>query len=433
MISHQNLNAFLWYGYLPRASTRYLDPIIQDEAYCYSLKGYLSKIGLEKTVRQGDQILRKVFKNQLLLAQGLQIVPLSGGLDSRLILAHLIDAGLQEQIIAVTYGTPGTLDYEIPKLVAKHLKVKHELFDLTKLKIEESDLKFAYVSGATWVELITAYYNHMLKNNFGSQPVTYWSGFLGGEIAGSHYLPGHESLSWNQARQVFVNYNKCNRKENKSLCDTKFLPDSSLPQTPFIDNNNIISYPEQLDLAIRQSAWINKAVVGNFNNVLTPFTDPDWVRFMLCAPLFLRSGCKLYHQIMLYQFSKLFSIKTKSVPSRYLVTNLNWKILNVYKKIQKKTAIALGYFHAKTTKNLNSSINYIDFVQAYREREDFIALAETAINQLEKFGIIDWFDPYSILERHIQGTEDLSQEIQLLTSLAYNLKFQEQNCMGIDT
>ena len=41
------------------------------------------------------------------------MVPLSGGLDSRTILAALLEAGLKDRITTVTYGTPGTWDYDI--------------------------------------------------------------------------------------------------------------------------------------------------------------------------------------------------------------------------------------------------------------------------------------------------------------------------------
>ena len=65
---------------------------------------------------------------------GTHIVPLSGGLDSRAILAGLLDRGLKDQIIATTYGTPGTYDYDIGCRVAKKIGVKHKAFDLSTCK-----------------------------------------------------------------------------------------------------------------------------------------------------------------------------------------------------------------------------------------------------------------------------------------------------------
>lgn len=64
------------------------------------------------------------------------VVPLSGGLDSRAILAELLDRGLRKNIITVTFGTPGTLDYEIGAYVARKARVYHENIDLTKVEVK---------------------------------------------------------------------------------------------------------------------------------------------------------------------------------------------------------------------------------------------------------------------------------------------------------
>lgn len=430
MLNREKLNAFLWFCFIPESSTRFLQPIIEDEAHCYNLRKWLLAKCEQQAIVEGARVLQQVFDRNLSPSHGLQVVPLSGGLDSRLILAYLVEAGLREQIVAVTFGTPGTLDYEIPKIIAKHTGVRHELIDLTALSLDKEKLEYAYRFGATWIDLITAYYNYMLQEYFGEQ-ATYWSGFLGGELAGSHYAPGHEHLSWQEAKNVFVEFNRWCKRGHTPLPESDFLPQDMLPENPIIANNNVVSYPEQLDFAIRQTSWIHKAVVGRFVNTQIPFADPEWIRFILSAPLNLRNECKLYRHIALYQFPKLFRIKTKSVPSRYLVVPGSVRYKRYALRRYGQIARLLG-FSTSSKAGINEGLNYIDFAQAYRSREDFRKLAQESISCLEESEFINWLNPMSLLERHLQNGEDLSQEIQLLISLDMNLQLQQQNSLHTD-
>lgn len=72
---------------------------------------------------------------------------LSGGLDSRAILGGLISAGLKDSIVTVTFGTPGTYDFDIGKKIATELGIKHELIDLTS--VEMTSTFFEGVSKST--------------------------------------------------------------------------------------------------------------------------------------------------------------------------------------------------------------------------------------------------------------------------------------------
>ena len=66
----------------------------------------MCQTGEQGCVVEGGRVLRYAFERQMHSAPGAQVVPVSDGLDSRLILAHLIEAGFRDQIVAVIYGTP---------------------------------------------------------------------------------------------------------------------------------------------------------------------------------------------------------------------------------------------------------------------------------------------------------------------------------------
>ena len=155
--------------------------------------------------------------------------------------------GIKERIITVSFGTPGTFDYEIGISLAKKFNLRHKAFDLTQIKIEEKSLIETAENGSSWTFIIDAFYNSLICKEFGKDSV-YWSGFMGDNLAGSH-LPKQPSDNWEEAKIFFI---KCNKfiKSTKSI-PKDYNPEKNLPLNPLIDKS-IISYDDQLDICFRQ-------------------------------------------------------------------------------------------------------------------------------------------------------------------------------------
>jgi asparagine synthase (glutamine-hydrolysing) len=60
------------------------------------------------------------------------LLSLSGGLDSRLILAEMLRSFTPAQFRTMTYGTPGSFDYEISRLIADRYGLRHRSIDLSR-------------------------------------------------------------------------------------------------------------------------------------------------------------------------------------------------------------------------------------------------------------------------------------------------------------
>ncbi|QEH32400.1 Carboxyethyl-arginine beta-lactam-synthase [Aquisphaera giovannonii] len=60
------------------------------------------------------------------------LLSLSGGLDSRLILVEMLRHLAPGQFRTMTYGTPGSFDYEIARLIASRRGLRHRSFDLSR-------------------------------------------------------------------------------------------------------------------------------------------------------------------------------------------------------------------------------------------------------------------------------------------------------------
>ena len=277
MINENNIDSFLHYGYLPFPSEKQNERIINWNNQLQNINAHLKNTKSEtELVEQGIIALKKAFTN---IENGIHILPLSGGLDSRTILGGLLYAGLKKQIIAVTFGTPGTSDFEIGKILADKLGLRHKIFDLTKLKLDQEELERIAASDNLWTLLYDKFYNYQICKYFGKDCI-YWSGFLGDALSGAH-LPKTKSLNWRVAKRYFADRNRL----VKSICLTSqhYNPVNDLPDKPLI-SSEYINFDLQLDLAIRQEYYIRNTVTFKNYDYRVPFQDPNWMNFILSVP-----------------------------------------------------------------------------------------------------------------------------------------------------
>ena len=120
-----NLNSFLTLGY-------FLDYQNQDIKIDVSNinKGQYKNISEQELIDIGSQLWRDSISHNFELNQK-HLVPISGGLDSRAILAGLLEHTEAKNIYTYTFGTPNTLDYDVGSYIAKKLGTNHTSFDLT--------------------------------------------------------------------------------------------------------------------------------------------------------------------------------------------------------------------------------------------------------------------------------------------------------------
>jgi hypothetical protein len=420
-IDYNKLNSFLHLCYLPEASTDLLKPIIEDIDLFREQKKWQRNLSTDKLIKEGCKILNEIFRDTIPDDEAEHILPLSGGLDSRVILAYLIKVGLKKNITAVTYGVPGTYDFDIGKIVADFAGVKHMAFNLDLVEVKRKNLIYTCETGGAWTHLPHSYYNRLAVENCGTEPY-YWSGYLGGVVTGGHYKQGYEFINWNDAKSLFWNLNRREKKLNIDLTDTQFDNSSVLPDKPFIEDAKLVSYPEQLDLCIRQNGFIKKQVVKYAPKVNIPFAHPAWIKFMLASPPEARLNCELYKSILKSLFPDLFSLPTKHLKGKSLFEHKKpirrSYIVNSFAKI--KDLLKPGYRKAK------NNLNYIDGSQAYRKREDYISLANESISFLSKKNVIPWLNPISLWKQHCNGTLDIPYAIATLISLEVSLWFSSQ-------
>src|SRR5690606_13344802 len=241
MTKEDNLNSFLSLGY-------FLDYKNEDVSFDFSeipiLKEELSLLSEQDLFLECKKRWFTTFEK--LYERGNHVVPISGGLDSRAILATLLEFVSADKIATYTFGTPGTYDYEIGKLVAKKIGTNHTQFSFndyvfsTEKEIEVSKRidHQTFLFHHPPIEKI----ENMFKNDF------IWSGYILDVLAGSYYSSGESDF-------ILAKKNTFDKDSfNKSIILSKPNTNIHLNYEPpnLLLDPEILSYKEQITLVNRQ-------------------------------------------------------------------------------------------------------------------------------------------------------------------------------------
>ena len=105
---------FLRFGYYPRNISTIVNPINYDIKQSFDIEELLN---LFKKIISTSCINKKIK------------IPLSGGFDSRFLLAICLDLFSKDNIELYTWGSKDTFDFKIPAIISKKLKLNHFFSD----------------------------------------------------------------------------------------------------------------------------------------------------------------------------------------------------------------------------------------------------------------------------------------------------------------
>jgi hypothetical protein len=410
------LNTFLYFGYLPVTDP---SPFPFDVPPEIEERDPSASSDVQRLVDQGRAAFNAVFDDLVSRGTGrdTHVVPLSGGLDSRAILGGLLDRLDASRIHTATVGVPGTLDFEIGRTVARAFGVSHEAIDLSGVPWDHGGLlRFAQACGR-WVPLFQPYLLHQVRASFGGD-ATYWSGFMGDPLSGSHLGPS-DSPEWTEAVARFVGRNRSSLSVR--LAPPGFQPESTLPTAPLADPRTL-SYDEQLDFALRQQCYVRPVVLLPGFEYETPFLHPAWVSYALRLPRRYRVSQLLYKEILKQTYPRLFSLPTKTcfgLPLGASAWRVRWhrNVLGARKAVRRVFPAGARSVHPMA--------NYLDFDRALREREDLKSVVRDSIQALKRRGVINWIDVSEIWNQHQRGAANHAGALLLLASLEIILQARE--------
>src|SRR5690606_8989096 len=232
---------------------------------------------------------------------------------------------------------------------------------------------------------------------------------------GSHFQKSFVRMTYAEAKRYFLQFNRWATLPGADVLENAISLEAMLPEEPLIADSAVLTYPEQLDLSIRQSAWIRRGVVAPEVDSRLPFADPDWMRYMLAVQPEGRAGCAVYHRIMHERFPEIFSIRTKSVSGGYIAPNPLGAT-----RVFLERALRAGLRRLGCTLR-SQTLNYIDFDAAFRDRADFRLLAQTMVSNLDASGTAPWIKIGDIYVDHLAGRLRAGHLMQTLVSLDVGL------------
>ncbi|MGE3591197.1 MAG: asparagine synthase-related protein [Arcobacter sp.] len=397
-MSQQNLNSFLKLGYFLDYKNENISidvSNIDNQKYQDASENELIDIGSK---------LWKESINSNFQSNQKHLVPISGGLDSRAILAGLLEHTEAKNIYTYTFGTPNTLDYDVGNYVAKKLGTNHTSFDLTQYIFNQNELEDI----SKRVDFQTILFHHaptweVDKKFEGCQN---WCGFMGDPLAGSK-LSNEPTLSLDVVKKQFIKKNSY----VSSIDLTNGMNFEELIEATLIDNS-LLTLDEQLDFQNRQTKYIAPHVLMQGYEYKTPFLHQPWVDFMLSVPNSFRKDQSLYKNILLHAFPKEFSYKTKTNIGLPLGVSKNAIFAKrVIDKILRITKLSSG-----------KSINYLDFNEKIRTKKDLKDVIRTNVIDLKSRDIIDWIDIEEILNNHLANKGNYADALIVLASLEIHLK-----------
>lgn len=400
----------LHYGYYPDGGQTKLPAGIEQATARPEFKRTKTDLiqdGIDALKRSFDELVSRTPD------EATHVLPLSGGLDSRLILAELYDHPniRPAQIQTVTFGTPGTWDFEIGQRVANEVGVQNIAINLTASEFDWSWKAIAeYARSCRPNKFLEGYINSQVPKRTDGERV-FWSGFMGDPTAGAHQ-PKDPTNSWETACEKFASWNK---EPNERLAPPKYDPTTILPDEPFLDSARL-SYEEQLDFAVRQQYFIRPVVQPSTHHYLTPFLQDEWLSFAFRLPSEYRSERRLFSELMQEAHPQLFSLPTDARYGLPLsVPNWRMQINRVgYHLVEKITSLFGVNYTLPWT-------NYLKFETAYRRRACFRTLAKNAVEYFESRDIADYLDGRQIWECHQTG-KNYAAELNILISLALYLQ-----------
>lgn len=388
----EKIQAFLSGEYVPHLDTSgWIGDLITPSRRVYEYP-------LEHATLLLDNILQKAIEQ----SDDSKVIPLSGGWDSRVLVAGLTEA--RQEFVAVSFGAPGQLDYEIGGRVADFSGSDHVAVNLDEVPVDwEALCQVAKV--APWTPVLDAFYNSIAceRARLGAGKTgSLWSGFLGDPLTGGHYN-NHQLLD--QAAAAIYR-----KREHLHI---------------------LFSESEWYDFAGRQRWYTAPICFGkpwrgwNINQgkgwagltVIAPFADPEWAGFWLGAPRILHKNQQLYKKLITKRFPDFFKLPSKytlGVPPAAFGRRA-FRRLSIYTR-NRMHGVAPGL----GTKSVLLE-NYLNFFEAFRKREDFRCIIERALSVIRETGVFPYAQAHSAWREHSCGKSDQSALLKSLVGLAVNV------------
>ena len=252
-----------------------------------------------------------------------QVIPLSGGIDSRALLFELLKFKEAKDIHTFTFGVPGSLDYEIGNSIAESLGTNHRtiLCNTTILTLENA-ITFKNLIGSSCNLFLTP----PLKEIIPYKSMNIWSGTVIDVFFGRHFHE-REARDLNQLAENYINENILTKSFRHMIDKDSLIESMNIPD---LDE---CSLEHAADLANRQAKFVAKHLLYEdytFSTMLgkeiMEFALSINQKFHIKQKLYIEMMLKLYPEFNNYPCKTTFGCKLSAPEYRVTMQRLTTKV-----------------------------------------------------------------------------------------------------------
>ncbi len=372
---HKNIHSMLAAEiiFLP---TKYLGNLKIYKYFLYNFTFKKTKQNLNYLSKKLDIKFNKVISKLIKKANGRQIVvPLSGGLDSRLILCKLHEFKYKN-IVSFTYGLKNNSDVKYAKIIAESLDINWKFIPFEKSRFQNyynSSFKNKYDLFADHYLSLPNYQDvfflkELLDKKFIEKKSIVVNGQTGDFITGGQ-------IPINQEKKNFEYFNKeislkhfflFNRLSNSSIQIyikenlKNFIKDKSLKNKNFDEILELWNFEE------RQTKYIiNGQRAYEFMSLdwFLPFWDNELIKFWNSVPYKFKVNQMLYkHYLRKWNYKSLFEEKFNQVHAFTGIISIIVRLLSIFLSITEPLI------------NKRKIISFLDYYSRYGYMYNFFSL-----------------------------------------------------------
>jgi len=336
-----------------------------------------------------------------------QVVPLSGGIDSRIVLGLMLEFVDAKKIQTYTFGTRGSYDYEIPNKIARSLGTKHTNFSSLDTHYTVEGLIRAAIASDGNTEVFHPLVLNRIRDYYGSNTV-FWSGFAGDLVGGG--------FEYGNSDDPFVqNYEYDSRRAGYHMNDVVLEKFRSVAGNgeKFGDT---ITKTEAIFWENHVERYTAHHIFRNDMTIVAPLVYYPFLRLFFQADPELRRGKKFFNSTFSYLFPELFSFATKDYGFRHSK--------NKYRHASHVADFYLRSFLWRLSPARFSHPNaaYIDMRSAINERQDVAQCIDLLLDDISSRKILDSARVSNILKEHRNQTSDNTKDLINIASLEVILK-----------
>ncbi|MFA9428406.1 asparagine synthase-related protein [Natronorubrum sp. A-ect3] len=388
-LCENSVKEFLYFGYILNNYTPYegiyttksgsiidLYPNGSDIAYYWNFTPeYTDRRQAGKDVETLYELWQECIKDRLDMIDGDILILLSGGLDSRAILASTLEQVDRSRIQVATFGHPKSDDYKIGKKIAKEFGIKHKYLDL------EYPCKHSLKSNVDDTDgMIDAFPRFPINgmNDLLSEYEYVLSGYIGDFITGGYYNPGSYE---NEYDLVKTYVGKESNREIEGTIHDKLTLKQALDRISYIENPSHQSAFSELFMKEHIDKWSAYTVFRNRHDIkyLSPFVDNRFVEYFHNVSHNQIKNQNHFRKMLFEMYPEMFKIPSTSTHKAPLNASKYRMLINQIPNAFRRRANNLSGKAFGYNPFFNTSTNYLQYNSLYRSDQIFKGLLNSLL------------------------------------------------------